>query len=187
MVSDSNGKVAISTTTDTEIGYVNGVTSAIQTQLNGKQKTIYYGSMYEDTPAGNTWSLGASANNITKWSNSTAGELSGMTHSTPNDDLTISAGSAGIYFVDANVAGLLSSNNTTYTFYIYKTTGGSPASTSLKSYCRVSNAANSTANVKISGLLSLAEGDIIDLRASAATTNASITTYHADVTLVRVG
>lgn len=35
LVSDGSGKVAIATTTATEIGYVNGVTSAIQTQLNG--------------------------------------------------------------------------------------------------------------------------------------------------------
>ena len=36
IVSDSNGKVAVATTTSTEIGYVNGVTSSIQTQLNSK-------------------------------------------------------------------------------------------------------------------------------------------------------
>jgi hypothetical protein len=37
LVSDASGKVVVATTTATEIGYVNGVTSAIQTQLNGKQ------------------------------------------------------------------------------------------------------------------------------------------------------
>lgn len=36
LVSDGSGKVAVATTTATEIGYVNGVTSAIQTQLNAK-------------------------------------------------------------------------------------------------------------------------------------------------------
>ena len=35
LVSDSNGDVS-ATTTSTEIGYVNGVTSAIQTQLDAK-------------------------------------------------------------------------------------------------------------------------------------------------------
>ena len=40
VVSDGSGKVAAATTTATEIGYVNGVTSAIQTQLNAKQATI---------------------------------------------------------------------------------------------------------------------------------------------------
>lgn len=36
LVSDGSGKVAAATTTSTEIGYVNGVTSAIQTQLDSK-------------------------------------------------------------------------------------------------------------------------------------------------------
>lgn len=40
LVSDGSGFVTAATTTATEIGYVNGVTSAIQTQLNGKQATL---------------------------------------------------------------------------------------------------------------------------------------------------
>lgn len=39
LVSDGSGVVSAATTTATEIGYVNGVTSAIQTQLNGKLPT----------------------------------------------------------------------------------------------------------------------------------------------------
>ena len=35
LVSDANGKVAVSSVSTTELGYVSGVTSAIQTQLNG--------------------------------------------------------------------------------------------------------------------------------------------------------
>ena len=36
LVSDASGKVAVSAVTSTELGYVDGVTSAIQTQLNSK-------------------------------------------------------------------------------------------------------------------------------------------------------
>ena len=36
LVSNVSGKVAVSATTDTELGYVSGVTSAIQTQINAK-------------------------------------------------------------------------------------------------------------------------------------------------------
>ena len=36
LVSDSSGKVAVSSVTSTELGYVSGTTSSIQTQLNGK-------------------------------------------------------------------------------------------------------------------------------------------------------
>ena len=39
LVSDGSGIISVATTTATEIGYVNGVTSAIQTQLNGKANT----------------------------------------------------------------------------------------------------------------------------------------------------
>ena len=37
LISNASGKVAVSTVTDTELGYLDGVTSAIQTQLNAKQ------------------------------------------------------------------------------------------------------------------------------------------------------
>lgn len=40
LVSNASGKVAASSTTATELGYVHGVTSNIQTQLNSKQGTI---------------------------------------------------------------------------------------------------------------------------------------------------
>ena len=39
LVSDASGKVAVSSATSTELGYLSGVTSAIQTQLNGTVKT----------------------------------------------------------------------------------------------------------------------------------------------------
>lgn len=44
LVSDGSGKVAVSAVTNTELGYLDGVTSAIQTQLNGKQATITGGA-----------------------------------------------------------------------------------------------------------------------------------------------
>ena len=40
LVSNSSGKVAVSAVTDTELGYLDGVTSAVQTQIDGKQATI---------------------------------------------------------------------------------------------------------------------------------------------------
>lgn len=40
VVSDGSGKIAVSAVTATELGYLDGVTSAIQTQINGKQDTI---------------------------------------------------------------------------------------------------------------------------------------------------
>ena len=40
LVSDANGKTSASSVTSTELGYVSGVTSAIQTQISGKQDAI---------------------------------------------------------------------------------------------------------------------------------------------------
>lgn len=42
LASDSNGIPVATATTDTELGYVSGVTSALQTQINGKQATGNY-------------------------------------------------------------------------------------------------------------------------------------------------
>lgn len=41
LISDSSGKVAVSAVTSTELGYLEGVTSAIQTQLNGKASSTH--------------------------------------------------------------------------------------------------------------------------------------------------
>lgn len=41
LISDSGGKVTASSVTSTELGYVSGVTSSIQTQLNGKASTSH--------------------------------------------------------------------------------------------------------------------------------------------------
>ena len=40
LVSDANGKVAVSAVTSTEIGYLDGVTSNVQTQLNKKLESV---------------------------------------------------------------------------------------------------------------------------------------------------
>lgn len=44
LISNTSGKVANSTVTSTELGYLDGVTSSIQTQLNSKQATITGGA-----------------------------------------------------------------------------------------------------------------------------------------------
>lgn len=45
-VSGSNGKIGVSNTTTTELGYVHGVTSAIQTQLDGKVETSVFNNQW---------------------------------------------------------------------------------------------------------------------------------------------
>lgn len=59
VVTDGSGFISAATTTATEIGYVNGVTSAIQTQLNAKQATITFGTGVQTALGVNIGSAGA--------------------------------------------------------------------------------------------------------------------------------
>ena len=61
LTSNASGKVDVSTVTSTELGYLSGVTSAIQTQLNAKQNTI-------TNPVTGT----GTTNYVTKWTSSSA-------------------------------------------------------------------------------------------------------------------
>ena len=51
LVSNADGKVAVSAVTSTELGYLDGVTSNIQTQLNGKLSTAPVTSVNSKTGA----------------------------------------------------------------------------------------------------------------------------------------
>lgn len=53
LVSNSSGKVAVSAVTSTELGYLDGVTSNVQTQLNGKQPKITVNGIIQGDGAGN--------------------------------------------------------------------------------------------------------------------------------------
>lgn len=44
LISNASGKVAVSTVSDTELGYLSGVTSAVQTQIDSKQDTLSAGT-----------------------------------------------------------------------------------------------------------------------------------------------
>lgn len=58
LISNGSGKVAVSTVTSTELGYLDGVTSAIQTQLNGKAASshTHTGAQITGTIDGGSWS-----------------------------------------------------------------------------------------------------------------------------------
>jgi hypothetical protein len=50
LVSNGDGKVAVSDVTATELGYLDGVTSAIQAQINGKQDALTFGIANTNIP-----------------------------------------------------------------------------------------------------------------------------------------
>ena len=63
VISNGSGKIAVSAATDTEVGYLSGVTSAIQTQLNAKAASGSGTSFLTGTVGNANTSVGASATN----------------------------------------------------------------------------------------------------------------------------
>lgn len=53
LVSNSSGKVTVSPVTSTELGYLDGVTSNVQTQLSNKQPTVTVNGIVQGDGAGN--------------------------------------------------------------------------------------------------------------------------------------
>lgn len=65
VVTDTNGNIVTTSTTAIEIGYVSGVTSSIQTQLNGKQSTgNYITGLTGDVSASGPGSVAATVNSV---------------------------------------------------------------------------------------------------------------------------
>ena len=61
LISNGIGKVAVSPVTSLELGYLSGVTSSVQTQLNGKEPTLTKGNLTEATSSVLTITGGSSA------------------------------------------------------------------------------------------------------------------------------
>ena len=80
LVSDGSGKVTVSSVTSTELGYLSGVSSAIQTQLNGK---ISLTALSATTPL--SYNNGTGAFSISKADGSTNGYLSSTDWTTFNN------------------------------------------------------------------------------------------------------
>ena len=55
LVSDGSGYVSASSVTNTELGYLSGVTSGIQTQINGKEATIAAGTTAQYYRGDKSW------------------------------------------------------------------------------------------------------------------------------------
>lgn len=61
VISNASGKIAVSSVTDTELGYVSGVTSSIQTQVDAKQDTLTAGDGININSGTDTISIAAGA------------------------------------------------------------------------------------------------------------------------------
>lgn len=96
LVSNSSGKVAASSVSSTELGYLSGVTSAIQTQLNGKQASGSYKST--QSAVSDPTASGTSITFISTLSQNTQGVITPTkaTVSTMGAASASAAGSAGL-------------------------------------------------------------------------------------------
>ena len=61
LVSDSNGHPAVSAVTSTELGYLDGVTSNVQTQLNGKAASSHTHTVANISNLGSNWATALTA------------------------------------------------------------------------------------------------------------------------------
>jgi hypothetical protein len=110
LVTDSGGHIGSSTTTSTELGYVHGVTSAIQTQLNAKQATgNYITALTGDVTASGP---GSSAATLAATSNATLTSLSALTSASALATVgTVTSGTWSSTVHNASVTGSLKDGN----------------------------------------------------------------------------
>jgi len=101
VISNSSGKIAVSTTSDTELGYVSGVTSAIQTQLDAKLvKASNLSDLTSTSTARTNLGLGTIATQNASSVTLTGGTITGL------GDPSASSDAATKNYVDNLVTGL---------------------------------------------------------------------------------
>jgi hypothetical protein len=121
LASDASGKVAVSAVTATELGYVSGVTSAIQTQIDTKASTSYV-----DT--GLSGKLDTGANAVSATTATTATNLAGGTAG----KVPYQSGTGTTVFTDVGTAGqILTSNGTSAPTWSAPAAGGEKISSFL--------------------------------------------------------
>lgn len=119
LMSNSSGKVEVSAVTSTELGYLDGVTSGIQSQLNGKQTTANLSQTIDTSttkyPSNNAVKTAIANINLSGYAKtdlsnvSTAGKSASVSWGTPNYAAGIQKNSgftsdkAGLVLIIANV------------------------------------------------------------------------------------
>lgn len=169
LISDANGIPTQSITTATELSFVNGVTSAIQTQLNGKQASgSYVTSVTASSPLN---SSGGTTPNLTCdiASGSQPGCLASASFTTFNNkEPAISSGTTlqywrgdksfqtlntsvvpevtNLYYTDARVQAIAKSGTSAQLFYVSKDAGSDANDCSILKPCQTIGAGLTAAN-----------------------------------------
>lgn len=107
LISDGSGKVAISAVTNTELGHVSGVTSAIQTQIDGKEADL-------GTPAGDGYVLVSTTGDVRSWAAPSA--IGFQDPTTTEGDLIYNNGTITTRLPIGGANTVLKSNGTTVSY-----------------------------------------------------------------------
>jgi hypothetical protein len=153
---DSNGKLIESDITSTELGYLDGVTSNIQTQLNAKTPKGYGGLSVN----GNTTNTALAAQDT--WYQYTYFDTndpsSGMTPDHTNDHITI--GTTGVYLVVGS-ASFSGSATTTFEAQIFINNGATGFPNAH--FERKLGAGGDIGAAALDGIINLTSGDTVEL------------------------
>jgi hypothetical protein len=167
LISNSSGKVAVSTVTDTELSRLSGVTSSVQTQLNAKSN-IAYGMAYR-TNAVPTAIVGSDTAFAKITLAATAVNLSGVTYVS---DGQLRVSSAGVYRVAGNLS-FASADEITALFFVNSTAVNEGRMHAIKA--GIANTA-----VSIEAVLSLSANDVVCIGVTNRTSsspNVSVSSY----------
>ncbi len=164
VVSDGSGKIAISAVTSTEVGYLDGVTSTIQTQIDSKQATITgAATTIDDADLTASRALVSDGSGKVAVSDVTSTEIGYLDGVSSAIQTQLSAGVTEATAIEArrvaNIAGAVSTI----------TTGNLTASRALASDSSGKVAVASTTTTELNQLNAITRGSIIYGNASGAT------------------
>lgn len=208
LVSDGSGFISASATTATEIGYVSGVTSAIQTQLNAKQATITFGTGVETALGINVGSVGSIVVNGGALGTPSSGVVTNLTGTASiniNGTVGATTPTTGAFTtISASTSATIATNDTSTTprlSIIQGSTGDTAmlfALGSTRSYAVgidnsasdafiISTAASGSAVLGTGNLLTIQSSGATSIGTSAAFTTGSIELGNAsDTTIARI-
>lgn len=116
-----------------------------------------------------------------KWTAATVGSTDGVTGSSVTDDLTITAGGAGTYQVNASVS-FSGQRDATIRWAIFRNGSRVANLATQKNY----HASDSADHVSITGILTMSEGDTIDLRVNSSVNDDVVTGNTINLNINRI-
>lgn len=138
-----------------------------------------YGELYEDN--GSTAITVTTAGTYYQWTTTTVGTQLLNTGSTTNDNITIDTGGDGAYKIDVSTS-FTATANSIISWAVFK---NGTRLTNVTAQRKVS-AAGDVGSVSISGIVSLAATDTIDLRVTSNSNGDTVTPVYTNLSLMRM-